>query len=144
MNELSSSDINGILNSYNIDINGIYQKDMLPHDLETGFYIVNLQSSYDGNGTHWCCLYYSPLLSIWYDSYGFICPEDVEDRIGKYIYNAYQIQDINSSSCGYYCIAFIKFLYPFREKQKAFNIFVNLFKENKVANEKILNELLYG
>jgi hypothetical protein len=143
MNELSSLDIIEILNSYNIEPNGVYQKDMLPYDLDSGFYIVNLQSSNDGNGTHWCSLYYSPTLSIWFDAFGFKPPEDVEERIGKYIYNSYQIQDIKSSSCGYFCIAFIKFLYPVREKEKAFNVFVNLFKQNKLANEKVLYELLY-
>jgi hypothetical protein len=143
MNELSSSDINDILHSYNIAYNGIYQKDMLPNKLQNGFYVVNLQSSKDGNGTHWCALYYSPIMSMWWDSFGFKPPEDIEARVGKYIYNSFQIQDIQSSSCGYYCIAFIKFLNKMKDKEKAFNIFVNLFKTNKLANEKVLNELLY-
>lgn len=145
MNELSNVDLTKIINSYNIDLKGIYLKDMLPFNLETGFYIVNLDDSNSGNGgTHWCSLYHSPTLSIWFDPFGFLPPEDVEDRIGKYIYNSYQIQDIKSSSCGYYCVACIKFLYPLKDKEKAFNIFVDLFKNDKLANEKVLYSLLYS
>jgi hypothetical protein len=68
-----------------------------------------LQDSDDGGGTHWTVFYYNkPLDSIYFDSYGFIAPEIVQDKISPYIYNDYdQIQDMNSSACGYFCISFI-------------------------------------
>ena len=74
-NELSNTEIIKILNDYGISINGIYMKDQLPSHLNIGFYIINLQSSTQGDGTHWVALYYSPLRSIYFDSYGFICPQ---------------------------------------------------------------------
>ena len=59
MNRLSDRDILEILNSYNIKINGIYQKDKLPNKLLNGITIVNLQSSVEGFGTHWCARLYT-------------------------------------------------------------------------------------
>ena len=112
MNRLSDSDLIQILNSYNIKINGIYQKDKLPNKLLDGFIVVNLQSSVDGNGSHWSALFHSKECDLYYDAFGFISPEAIEDKIKKsYYYNKRDIQNINSSSCGFYCIAFIKYLY---------------------------------
>ena len=49
--------------------------------------------------------------SIYFDSYGFIAPENIHETITPYEYNDGQIQDMNSSACGYFCISFIKFLH---------------------------------
>jgi hypothetical protein len=142
MNILSDSEILEILDNYNIKINGIYQKDKL-NNLHNGFYVINLESSNDGNGTHWCGLYYDSEKSCWFDSYGFPAPEEIELIIQDYEYNKYDIQHINSSSCGFYVIAFIKFLHNKKDKQKAFETFINLFKKNTFQNEHILKSLLY-
>ena len=66
-NTLSDRDIIQILQNQNIHIHGIYMKDELPNKLTKGFYIVNLQSSTDGNGTHWVALYYNPVCSYYFD-----------------------------------------------------------------------------
>lgn len=141
MNVLTDKDILEILKSNNISINGIFQKDKL-HNIKPGFYIINLQSSKDGNGTHWTSLYYNPELSLYFDSYGFCCPEDIELLINDYKYNTIDIQSLESSSCGYYCIAFIKFLYNKKNKEQSFETFTNIFNKDTNKNELILNELL--
>ena len=56
MNRLTDRDILEILQSYNIKINGIYQKDKL-NKLLDGFTILNLQSSFQGSGSHWTIIY---------------------------------------------------------------------------------------
>jgi hypothetical protein len=140
MNVLSDFDIYEILDHHNIKINGIYQKDKLT-DLCVGFYIINLQSSTEGNGTHWCALYYAGN-SSWFDSFGFVPPEEIELLLGDYNYNDNDLQNIDSSSCGFYCIAFIKFLYNKKDKEKAYKTFLNLFKENTFQNEHILKQIL--
>lgn len=142
MNVLSDKDIIEILDHYKIPINAIKQKDRL-NSLKYGYYIINLQSSEDGNGTHWTALYYNPEKSYYFDSFGFPPPEEIEQLLDKYEYNKHQIQNIDSSSCGFYCIAFIKFMYSKKDKQKAFNTFINIFKKNTFQNEKILNGILY-
>jgi hypothetical protein len=124
---------------------GVHSKDKLPKDLiRDKFYIINLQDHDEGGGTHWTVFYYNkPLTSIYFDSYGFVPPIDVENRIKEYIFNDKEIQDFDSSACGYYCIAFILFLHNKDNKQELFKTFLKLFKLQTLKNDKILYNLLY-
>ena len=147
MNELSNFDLTDIITHMKLDkhFDGIYSKDQLPKELIRGkFYIINLQDHNKGDGTHWTAFYYNkPLTSIYFDSYGFIAPQDVQDKITPYIFNDAEIQDFNSSACGYFCVAFIKFLHNKSDKQEAYKTFLKLFKLNTLKNDKILQQLLY-
>lgn len=147
MNELSNFELMDIIKEMKLDYHfgGIHSKDQLPKELiREKFYIVNLQDSDDGGGTHWTVFYYNkPLTSIYFDSYGFIAPLDVENNIKPYIYNDAEIQDFDSSACGYFCIAFIKFLYNKDNKQEAYKTFLKLFKLQTLKNDKILHNMLY-
>jgi hypothetical protein len=143
MNSLSSQDLYDICESKKLLLNGVYLKDDLPSVLKKGFYIINLQSKKtDGNGTHWCVFYYDRLGSIYLDPIGFIAPEAVEKRIKPYIYCDNQIQSIDTSSCGFYCIAFIIFLTKTKDKSNGFKTFIKLFSSNVGINEQILNNIL--
>ena len=108
MNELSNFDLTDIITHMKLDkhFDGIYSKDQLPKELIRGkFYIINLQDHDKGDGTHWTVFYYNkPLTSVYFDSYGFIAPQDVQNKITPYIFNDAEIQDFNSSACGYFCI----------------------------------------
>ena len=146
-NELSNFDLTDIITSMKLDkhLGGIYSKDQLPKELMRGkFYIVNLQDHDKGDDTHWTVFYYNqPLTSIYFDSYGFIAPQDVQNKITPYVFNDVEIQDFNSSACGYFCVTFIKFLHNKDNKQEAYKTFLNLFKLNTLKNDKILQQLLY-
>lgn len=146
MNELSNFEIMDLIkhNKLNYYFDGVYSKDQLPELKPTNFYIINLQDSDDGGGTHWCSFYYSKLQSIYFDSYGFPPPKEVESKIGNYIYNDGQLQDMDASSCGYYALSFIKFLHDKTNKEEAFKIFLKLFKNETIKNDKILYNLLYN
>ena len=72
-----------------------------------------------------------------------IAPLDVENSIKPYIYNDAEIQDFDSSACGYFCIAFIKFLHNKENKQEAYKTFLKLFKLQTIKNDKILHNMLY-
>ena len=85
----------------------------------------------------------TPLTSIYYDSFGFIAPLPVQAKIKPYIYNDKEIQNYNSSACGYYCISFIKFMHNKIDKEKSFLTFLKLFNINTHNNDKILYDLLY-
>ena len=101
MNELSNFDINDILGKSGITIRGIYSKNVLPSKLLNGFYVINLADDKD-DGTHWTCLYkYDDGLYFYYDSFGFISPTDIEDKLHKYDYNDKQKQNFNITSCGF-------------------------------------------
>ena len=140
MNELSDNDLYNICKYNKLPLLGIYQKDQLPNKLKNGFYIVNLQASTEGNGTHWTVLNYSPGISFYFDSYGFGPPKEVEKKLNDYLYSMIDIQDINSSSCGYYCISFIKEGVNSFEKYKNF---LNSFINNNIDNEEDLYRILY-
>ena len=146
-NELSNFDIIDIIKNLKLDycFGGIYSKDQLRQDLmRTKFYIVNMESSNVGNGSHWVVFYYiKPLTSIYFDSFGFVPPTQVENIITPYIFNDADVQDYNSSACGYFCIAFIKFLHSKQDKQEAYKAFLTLFKNQTIKNDKILQRLLY-
>ena len=147
MNELSNFELMDIIKDMKLDYHfgGVFSKDQLPKELiREKFYIVNLQDHDEGSGTHWTVFYYNkPLTSIYFDSYGFIAPLDVENSIKPYIYNNAEIQDFDSSACGYFCIAFIKFLHNKDNKQEAYKTFLKLFKLQTFKNDKILHNMLY-
>ena len=73
---------------------------------------------------------------------GFIAPEYIHKRIKPYIYCDKQVQSIDTSSCGFYCIAFIIFLSKSRDKNVGFKTFINMFSNNVNMNEIILNKIL--
>jgi len=145
MNTLSDSEIYEICNKMRLPLVGIYFKDTLPSIMDIGFYIINLQSSLNtGSGTHWTAFYFDGNKNLYWDSFGFLPPEETDERIEPYIYNKRDIQNIHSSSCGYYCLGFIKFLKDMKDKEKAFQTFINLFSDITFKNERILDCILYN
>jgi len=146
MNKLSNIDLFEICKEMNLPLNGIFFKDDLPPKLLNGFYIINLQSEMtNGRGTHWTAFYYDGKRNIYYDSFGFPPPEETEKLIKPFVYSCIDVQDIDSSSCGFYCVGFIKFLKDRKDKLNAFEKFINLFDHKRTAkNESILNAILYN
>ena len=143
-NALSNFDIVGILRSQAVgNFKGVFMKDELPSQLERGSYIVNLQSSNEGNGTHWTAFYYTDTFSYYFDAYGFIAPLEVQDKIIPYTYNDEEIQDIDSTACGYYCVAFVLYLDRKMNIERAFREFIHLFGKDTERNERILHRILY-
>jgi len=119
----------------------ILMRDEMNKINKDGFYIINLDNS-NGTGTHWTSLFYHPLNSYYFDSYGFVAPLEVEQKIKPYKYNDSEIQDFNSKACGYYALAFIKFLNDKTNKEVAFKEFLRLFKDNTKKNDDILKKYL--
>ena len=143
-NALSDKDITGILKQQGIKLNGIFMKDQLPKKLKKGFYVINLASETDNNGgTHWTTLYYSSQNSFYYDAFGFLAPVEVENKTKSYIYSTNEIQDINSSACGFYCIAFIIYMNSQKNKMEGFKNFVHQFSKDTKKNDEKLYDLLY-
>ena len=146
-NELSNFDIIKIIKDMKISniFGGVYSKDQLPTLERNKFYIINLEDSDAGKGSHWTVFFYNkPLTSIYYDSFGFIAPLLVQEKITPYIYNENEIQNYKSSACGYYCIAFMKFLHNKTNKEEAFKTFLKLFNLQTFKNDKVLYDLLYS
>jgi len=68
---LSNYEIIKLCYKLKINLNGIYAKDELENiNLENGFYIINLDHSYN-QGTHWTCFGINNFEHCYFDSFGF-------------------------------------------------------------------------
>jgi hypothetical protein len=64
--------------------------------------ILNIDDSL-GDGTHWTCLISKDSKCLYFDSYGFIPPVEVQNYCNGY-YNTFKIQTSNEVICGHYCL----------------------------------------
>jgi hypothetical protein len=140
---LSNIELTKLIYKLKLPLNNIIMRDETDLLEKDGFYIINLDKS-TGNGTHWTVLYFHPLKSYYNDSFGFVAPLEVEKKIKPYLYNNKDIQDWNSSACGWYCLAFIKFLHDKQNKEMAFKEFLKMFKTKTTENDDILYKYLTG
>ena len=134
-NETTSSEIDKNIKNVR-GYHGCFLKQELP-SLQNGFYVINLNGS-----SHWTCLYKDNDLFFYFDSFGFQAPSEVEDKMNDYTWSDKEIQNLDTSSCGFYCIAFAKYMENKLNPLKAFSTFVNLFSNNTKENEMILSVLL--
>jgi len=140
MNELDETQIAALMKP--TQFNGCFTKD----DLN---YIPEGNTVYNLNGqSHWTAMVKDGNDYYYFDSYGVVPPQLLEDMImqglndGFYLYNTKEIQAINSSSCGFYCVAFLKWMDKAKQKYQAFRDFQNLFSDKYLKNEEVLHELL--
>ena len=137
-NELTDKELDELVEHYEIkNYHGCFIDDKMPKKLYNGYYIINLNGH-----SHWCCLLKDGKNYFYFDSYGFPASEEIEEQIGEYIYSTNQFQNINSSSCGYFCLAFMKNLDYRKDKKSAYEDFLKLFSENTKNNEMVLHQLL--
>jgi hypothetical protein len=109
----------------------------MPKKLKNGYYIINLNGH-----SHWTVLLKDGKKYFYFDSFGFPASSEVEDQIGEYIWSDVQLQNINSSSCGYFVIAWMMWMQKNKNKELAFDNFLKLFSKDSKKNELILNKLL--
>lgn len=134
---------------FNIPINQVVMKDEI-NIKKNGGYIINMQSSADGNGTHWVACYKLGDLCIYFDSFGIYPPLEVVKQCKKHdiIYSNQQIQALDSTACGYYCIAFLFFVHinksiikrgrTLHDIIKMLTPFLDLFENDTSKNDKHL------
>lgn len=136
---LSNFEIYDICKELNINLNEIYSKDLIPYKLKKGGYIINLEDS-DGHqgGTHWVAMW-NDKEKKYFDSFGVICPEEIIKKFKKPIFwSDKKIQHIKSTNCGWFCICFLYCM----QHNKDYNEFLNMFSENSLKNDKILNDMI--
>ena len=64
--------------------------------------ILNIDDS-SGDGTHWTCLCCQKGTCLYFDSYGFVPPIEVQNYC-KGFYSTFKVQAPNEIICGHYCI----------------------------------------
>ena len=122
---------------------GVYSRDNLPSKIRDGANVINLDE-YSHIGTPWIAWYVKNNDITSFDSFGV---EHIPTEIAKFINcplqnkniitNIFRIQAYDSIMCGYFCIAFIDFMF----KGKSLTDYTNLFSPNnlKKNDDTILN-----
>jgi hypothetical protein len=146
---LSNTDIEKIAKDLCIPIHNILMKDELKNcKKEIGNYIINLQSSSQGFGTHWTALIIRRDENFFFDSFGALPCEEIIDFIKpkKLYHNNWIIQDLNSSLCGWYCIGLLKYIQDNKNKLllTSANDYINMFEDDTKLNSIILKDYLYS
>jgi len=120
-------------------LKGIYSRDEL-NEIPHGACIVNLDKHRYG-GTHWTAIYRKGNVIFYFDAFGEIAPEKLDKLMCPYVFNGTDIQGLNSSSCGQFCVAFLKHMDK-NPTIKRFGDFLNCFSINYIQNEDVLKSLL--
>ena len=139
-NELTNGEIDELVKHYKIKkYHGCFIDDKLPSKLHNGYYVINLNGH-----SHWCCLLKDGKKYYYFDSYGFPASQEIEDQIGEYIYSDNQLQHLNSSSCGYFVVAWMLWMQNHNHKNKeiCFTSFLSIFSEDPKNNERIIHKWL--
>ena len=107
------------------DFQRVYNYPIFPRDSkifsDKGF--VNMDNGSQG-GTHWTCFLIKDNKSIYFDSFGGPPDTFLLKQLPKPIlYHNYKIQDINSKSCGSYCLYFFYLI----ERMKYYNTVLKLY-----------------
>lgn len=124
---------------------GVLSKDQLHGRVNVGSIILNLQSSTDGNGSHWTLIKVFPKGEvIYFDPFGFAPPKEVNQFIKKKIaVSTRQIQDTDSTMCGYFCLMCDHYMNEHRRDiYERYDDFLNLFKVDTKKNDIILKDYL--
>jgi hypothetical protein len=145
---LTNFELLNLAQTYNISLNGVYMKDELINiKCKNGFYVINIQSSTDGGGTHWTCLIINNNVNVYFDSFGasphpLIINFCKRSNTKSYSYNNWIVQDLNSELCGWYCIALCLYinlhLHTTKQLYEIMNDYVNLFYDNTKLNANVL------
>ena len=139
-NELTNGEIDELVKHYKIKkYHGCFIDDKLPSKLHNGYYVINLNGH-----SHWCCLMKDGKKYFYFDSYGFPASQEIEEQIGEYIYSDNQLQHMESSSCGFFCIAWMLWMQNHKHKNKeiCFNSFLTIFSKDPKKNERIIHKWL--
>ncbi len=142
MNELSNVQLEQMARDNGFEVK-IYTRDQIPRTKSEKWNILNLDKA-TGPGTHWTA-YKNGKNKIYFDSFGCVPPQELDDIFeDDYIYNTKQIQDLNSSACGWYCMAFIKFMLnpTSLDDISKFKLFTELFSDDTIFNERYLSNMI--
>jgi hypothetical protein len=151
---LTNWDLENEALKYNLPLIGVFNKDQIPTDLKNGFYIINLQDDYDskGNdlpGSHWTVYLVEGKEAVYFDSFGFAPPVEVQNFLKPFVpypYNRQMVQSVNSTVCGNYVLYFMLFMCHNRLRVKSvkrrFDMFLGLWSPDVSKNRDILLKYL--
>ena len=144
---LSNFDLFRIAEEKRIPLNDVIAKDETKKLKKDGNYIINLENHNQG-GSHWTALILGKKNCLYCDSFGMPPPEQLylflEKKYKKEVdFSRREIQDMDSTLCGYFCLEFLKFMKEHSSGALVDNLqlFQNRFSENTKENDNILAKL---
>lgn len=142
---LTNLELIDLCRAYGIMLNGIFLRDQVPRVYREGFYIWNLDDSQLDKeyGTHWTCSISDGDECVYFDSYGAPPPNEVKrfikTKYRQFGMNAWIIQSLKSTLCGWFCLALAIFAKMHRRKYNSLshcvNDFINMFDSNDKSDD---------
>jgi hypothetical protein len=162
---LTNFDIEKICDKLDLPLVGVFMRDTLPKERRIGSYIINLDDS-QGDGTHWIFAKifsdsdrfydsdsddlnnnnYKYCGALFFDPFGIGMPVEVENFLkpfSKKAVNKKQIQNVNSTQCGWYCIYCDYFLEKHKKGKSYiddFRAFLDIWNDDPTKNLDLLKK----
>lgn len=149
MGSLSNYEIEAIAKHYHLPLIDCCMKDELPSSIQDGIYIINLESSTQGDGTHWTCLIVQKHIALFFDSFGAPPSTEIIEFVRKrrgirFAFSNEIIQDLNSENCGFFCLYLCWFVHRHKASGSIVQLvdgFTRLFSGDSKNNDAILRHL---
>ena len=125
----------------NIPIKDVLSRDEnTKHNYMQALFIYNLEPSYM-NGSHWVATYVKNGIVNYFDSFGMPPFQELVDHVKKkkliLLHQNNQIQNINTTTCGYFCLYFLNEMNKgtsYYDLLKVFNIHDTMKNEKFIEN----------
>jgi hypothetical protein len=149
---LTNFDIDDLSEHYGFPLSQIVMKDELKTiSPKNGNYIVDLESSTQGDGTHWLCVVVRGKKCFYFDQFGVLPPTEVIDfcrRIPKshLAYSTFEIQNIKADTCGWFCCALLIYIHenPSKDLYVSCSEYMSRYSHNTTKNNAILKSFFRG
>jgi hypothetical protein len=142
---LSKIELVEIAQHYGFLLTVLIKDELVNPKPKSGNYIINLESSTSGSGTHWMSMKVSNKQYFYQDSFGIIPPREVFDfckRISNscLAYSEIQMQNINTETCGFYSIGLLIHINRTKNEDiyKSAGEYINQFSSDSNKNNMIL------
>lgn len=115
---------------------GCYSSDLLPTVDRSPFAFITNTDPSNLPGTHWVAIYIRNRIGEYFDSGGFYPPPRLEKYLDRnclyWKYNRKLIQHPSSSTCGLYCVYFVKNRVKFNTMEEPLKIFSSNLRKNEI------------
>ena len=142
---LNNFELEEISQHYGFNLTVLMKDELVNYKPKNENYIINLESSTNGNGTHWLVLKIVGKKCFYQDSFGIIPPKEVIEfckRIpnSHLAYSEIQMQNITSETCGFFAIGLLIHLNRTKNKDifKSAGEYINQFSYDTTKNNTIL------